>query len=127
MKPGDIYWYDFPKPEAGQKVMAYRHMVAILNDPKNSLHTTLHACPISSATKYAQEIENQHPSIVLISKSKYSFLTKDSVILADQIFCLTSTKLQRYVGSLDEDDLDELRGAVYDVLELGELELEELD
>lgn len=120
MNPGEVYWYDFGEPEAGQRVMALPHMVLLLSRPERSLHGTVNACPLSSARNYAPELARSEPSVVLLRADKYGFLERDTVVLADQMFCLTPDRLRRARGEarLDKEDLDEVLGAIFDLLEM---------
>lgn len=90
------------------------------------IHYTVNACPISSAQNYEKDLARGYPTLVKLDGSKYSFLRHDSVILADQIFCLTTDRLEPSpgtpVGGLSNDDLEQLKGAIFDFLQLGQEE-----
>lgn len=124
MIPGDVYRFNFPKPEADQRVIGLPHMVVVVSS--QGIHYTVNACPISSAKNYEKDLARGYPTLVKLDGSKYGFLRHDSVILADQIFCLTTDRLEPSpempIGRLSNDDLEQLKGAIFDFLQLGQEE-----
>lgn len=100
---GSVHWYQFQCiPEA--KTIDDIHPCIVIGK-NNSKSSRVIISPISDAENYLKSDGtvkyNYH---VLLEKSKYTFLEKDSVILLDQVFTIPKSDLceEWYMGAIEE-------------------------
>ncbi len=91
IKRGDIFYADLD-PIIGSEQGGIRPVLVVQNNVGNKYSPTLVVLPISSAKK------PHLPTHIRICGSK--MLSKDSIIMAEQIRTIDRNRLQKYVGSL---------------------------
>ena len=91
---GDIYYADL-SPVVGSEQGGLRPVLIIQNDIGNKYSPTVIIAAITSQIQKAKL-----PTHIELSHSKYP-LTKDSVVLLEQIRTLDKLRLRERIGSLD--------------------------
>ncbi len=92
---GDIYYADL-SPAVGSEQSGLRPVLIIQNDVGNKYSPTVIIAAITSQIQKAKL-----PTHIELSHSRYP-LTKDSVVLLEQIRTLDKLRLRERIGSLDE-------------------------
>lgn len=105
-KRGDILVADLGRT-GGSEQAGERFVVVISNNVGNKFSPTLIVVSMTS------QIKNMHlPTHIRIKPDKYKFLSKDTMILAEQIRTLDKLKVKTVVSSLSESDLNKLNRAL---------------
>lgn len=107
IRRGEIYHYDFGKPQIPGEQAGYRLCVIIQNDVGNQYSpTTMIAALTTQPKKYI-------PTHVFIEKSEKNGLDKDSTILCEQIRTIAKDKLRgSLVGELNKKEIKKLNEAI---------------
>ena len=107
IKRGEIYHYDFGKPQIPGLQGGYRHCVVVQNDIGNKYSPTTQIAPLTSQSK------KYIPTHVYVEKTKGNGLLKDSIILCEQIQTVPKDKLRgALVGKLNEEEIKQLDEAI---------------
>ena len=96
VKRGDIYYADL-SPVVGSEQGGVRPVLVVQNDIGNRYSPTVIVAAITSQINKAKL-----PTHVEISAEEYG-LTKDSVILLEQIRTIDKKRLKEKIGNLSED------------------------
>ncbi len=107
VKRGDIYYADL-SPVVGSEQGGIRPVLIIQNDIGNKYSPTVIATAITS-----QINKSKMPTHIEIDANEYG-LSKDSVVLAEQIRTIDKRRLKEKIGHLD----DELMSRVNEALEI---------
>ena len=105
MKRGDIYYADL-SPVVGSEQGGVRPVLIIQNDTGNRYSPTVIAAAITSQTGKA----NLPTHISLAARS--CGLTRDSVILLEQVRTLDKSRLRERMGRLDEPAMHQVDNAI---------------
>ena len=103
IKRGDIFYADLD-PIIGSEQGGVRPVLVVQNNVGNRYSPTVVVLPISSAKK------NNMPTHIHICGSK--MLSKDSVVLAEQIRTIDRNRLKSYVGSIGFEIMEKVDKAV---------------
>lgn len=104
IKRGDIFYADL-SPVIGSEQDGIRPVLIIQNDLGNKYSPTIIAVAITT------RIKPKLPTHIPISKGKFG-LTKNSVILVEQVRTLDKSRLKEKVGSLDKVTLEKVKNAL---------------
>ena len=107
IKRGDIYYADL-SPVVGSEQGGVRPVLIIQNDIGNKYSPTVIATAITSQINKAKM-----PTHIELDANEYG-LSKDSVVLAEQIRTIDKKRLKEKIGHLD----DELMNKVNEALEI---------
>ncbi len=107
VKRGDIYYADL-SPVVGSEQGGVRPVLIIQNDVGNKYSPTVIATAITSQINKAKM-----PTHIELDANEYG-LSKDSVVLAEQIRTIDKKRLKEKIGHLD----DELMNKVNEALEI---------
>ncbi len=105
VKRGDIYYADL-SPVIGSEQGGVRPVLIIQNDVGNKYSPTIIAAAITSQINKAKL-----PTHIEISAEEYG-LTKDSVILLEQIRTIDKRRLREKIGHLDETLMEQVNEAI---------------
>ena len=111
VKRGDIIWLEKEMlfELLGKSVQDLeRPYLVISNNKNNDKSPTINIVSLSKQLKKAN-----YPMHILLEKSKYNGLKKDSVVLVEQIKTIEKIYVKEKVGSLDKDDIDKLNKAIF--------------
>lgn len=103
VKRGDVFYADL-EPTIGSEQGGIRPVLVVQNNIGNKYSPTVVVLPISSAKK------SEMPTHIRICSSK--MLSKDSVIMAEQIRTIDRNRLQKYVGSVDLEIMKKVETAM---------------
>ena len=95
IKRGDIYYADL-SPVVGSEQGGIRPILIVQNDVGNKYSPTVIATAITSQTSKAKL-----PTHIELGADFYG-LSKDSVVLAEQIRTIDKTRLKEKIGHLDD-------------------------
>lgn len=104
VKRGDIFYADL-SPVVGSEQDGIRPVLIVQNDLGNKYSPTVIALPITS------KVKTFLPTHILIS-SEACGLSKNSIILAEQIRTLDKTRLKEKVGTLDHVTMEKVKQAL---------------
>ncbi|MDP4118204.1 MAG: type II toxin-antitoxin system PemK/MazF family toxin [Bacillota bacterium] len=107
IRRGDIYYADL-SPVIGSEQGGVRPVLVVQNDVGNKYSPTIIAAAITSQINKAKL-----PTHIEIDAEEYG-LTKDSVILLEQVRTIDKQRLRDKIGKLDDD----LMGRVNDALSI---------
>jgi len=107
IKRGDIYYADL-SPVVGSEQGGVRPVLIVQNDVGNKYSPTVIATAITSQINKAKM-----PTHIELDANEYG-LSKDSVVLAEQIRTIDKRRLKEKIGHLD----DELMTRVNEALEI---------
>ena len=96
VKRGDIYYADL-SPVVGSEQGGIRPVLIIQNDIGNKYSPTVIATAITSQINKAKM-----PTHIELEANEYG-LSKDSVVLAEQIRTIDKRRLKEKIGHLDDD------------------------
>ncbi len=96
VKRGDIYYADL-SPVVGSEQGGVRPVLIIQNDIGNKYSPTVIATAITSQINKAKM-----PTHIELDANEYG-LSKDSVVLAEQIRTIDKRRLKEKIGHIDED------------------------
>ena len=102
---GDIYYADL-SPVVGSEQGGLRPVLIVQNDTGNRHSPTVIAAAITSQTGKARL-----PTHIELSASHYG-LSRDSVVLLEQIRTLDKSRLRERMGKLDAPTMDRVNGAI---------------
>ncbi|MFR5098996.1 MAG: type II toxin-antitoxin system PemK/MazF family toxin [Clostridium perfringens] len=99
-KKGDIFWYgqrDINPEITSMKVRPY--IIIGRNNPKSK---RILVSPVQKIDNYIEDGKLKYPYHVALLKKDHKFLTKDSVILLDQIYTISKEELykENYMGTI---------------------------
>ncbi|SNS09504.1 mRNA interferase MazF [Anaerovirgula multivorans] len=106
VKRGDIYYADL-SPVIGSEQGGVRPVLVVQNDIGNRYSPTIIVTAITSQINKAKL-----PTHVEIEASEYG-LTKDSVILLEQIRTIDKKRLEEKIGHLDDEMMMKVNEALY--------------
>ena len=105
VKRGDIYYADL-SPVVGSEQGGMRPVLVVQNDTGNRHSPTVIAAAITSQTGKARL-----PTHIELSARSYG-LSRDSVILLEQIRTLDKSRLRERMGQLDAPTMDRVNNAI---------------
>lgn len=106
IKRGDLYYADL-SPVIGSEQGGIRPILVVQNDVGNKYSPTIIAAAITS------RINKAHlPTHIEIDGKVYG-LTKDSVILLEQIRTIDKKRLREKIGHLDEAQMKDVNNALF--------------
>ena len=105
VKRGDIYYADL-SPVVGSEQGGMRPVLIVQNDTGNKHSTTVIAAAITSQTGKARL-----PTHIEISAQTYG-LSRDSVILLEQIRTIDKSRLRERMGKLDDKAMNQVDNAI---------------
>ena len=111
---GDIYFADM-EPHIGSEQGGTRPVVVLQNDVGNRYAPTLIVATVTSRT----EKKRYQPTHVLIAHN--TAFEKPSVVQLEQIFTIDKSRVQRFLGRLTQDEMQEIEKGVVSSLDLNEL------
>lgn len=106
VKRGDIYYADL-SPVIGSEQGGVRPVLVVQNDVGNKYSPTIIAAAITSQINKAKL-----PTHIEISAEEYG-LSKDSVILLEQIRTIDKRRLREKIGHLDETLMEQVGEAIH--------------
>ena len=105
IRRGDIYYADL-SPVVGSEQGGVRPVLIIQNDVGNRYSPTVIAAAITS-----QKEKAKLPTHIELD-SKHCGLTKDSVVLLEQIRTIDKRRLREKMGSIDADSMSQVNKAL---------------
>lgn len=105
VKRGDIYYADL-SPVVGSEQGGVRPVVIVQNDVGNKHSPTVIAAAITSKTG-----KTKLPTHIEVYADKYG-LSRDSVILLEQMRTIDKTRLREKMGHLEEDLMTRVNEAI---------------
>lgn len=105
VKRGEIYYADL-SPVVGSEQGGMRPVLIVQNDIGNRYSPTVIAAAITS-----QQNKARLPTHIEIEANTYG-LSKDSVVLLEQIRTLDKRRLREKMGCLDETAMEKIDGAI---------------
>lgn len=111
---GEIYFADLD-PHYGSEQGGTRPVVVLQNDVGNRYAPTLIVATVTSRT----EKKRYQPTHVLIAHN--TAFEKPSVVQLEQIFTIDKSRIQRFLGRLTQDEMQEIEKGVVSSLDLNEL------
>ncbi|MCX5856204.1 MAG: type II toxin-antitoxin system PemK/MazF family toxin, partial [Deltaproteobacteria bacterium] len=105
IKRGGIYLAVLD-PTMGREIAKTRPVAVISNDKGNEFSGTVTVLPVTS-----QNLDTTYPFEVFLVRGTAN-LPKDSKIKADQIRTLDKSRMIKFIGALDEKELDTVEKAV---------------
>ena len=106
VKRGDIYYADL-SPVVGSEQGGVRPVLIVQNDVGNKYSPTVIAAAITSQINKAKL-----PTHIEIDSKEYG-LTKDSVILLEQIRTIDKRRLREKIGHLDSERMKSVNEAIF--------------
>ncbi len=105
IKRGDIFYADL-SPVVGSEQGGIRPVLIVQNDVGNKYSPTVIAAAITS-----QQLKTRMPTHISVNASVCG-LSKDSVVLLEQIRTLDKKRLKEKMGNLPETDMDRIDDAL---------------
>ena len=105
VKRGDIYYADL-SPVVGSEQGGMRPVLIVQNDPGNKHSPTVIAAAITSQTGKARL-----PTHIELNAQSVG-LSRDSVILLEQIRTIDKSRLRERMGKLDENTMTKVDNAI---------------
>ena len=105
IKRGDMFYADL-SPVIGSEQGGIRPVLIVQNDVGNKYSPTVIAVAITS-----QLNKNKLPTHIELNSQDYG-LSKDSVILAEQVRTIDKKRLKDKIGHIDELLMDKVNGAL---------------
>ena len=112
IKRGDIFIYNFGTENKGSLQSKKRAVVVVSNYKNNCFSTVVLVCPITSA------IKKNIPTHAEINYRTCGLL-KESIILCEQIFTIEKRLLEKYIGSLSNEDKKRMNKGLEVAIEVG--------
>ncbi len=103
------------EPHIGSEQGGTRPVVVLQNDVGNRYAPTLIVATVTSRT----EKKKYQPTHVLIAHN--TAFEKPSVVQLEQIFTIDKSRVQRFLGRLTQDEMQEIEKGVVSSLDLNEL------
>ncbi|MBQ7653691.1 MAG: type II toxin-antitoxin system PemK/MazF family toxin [Clostridia bacterium] len=113
IKRGDIYYADL-SPVVGSEQGGIRPVLIVQNDVGNKFSPTVIAAAITSR-KYKAKL----PTHISVNADECG-LSKDSIVLLEQVRTLDKRRLRERMGNLDDTDMDRIDRALSVSFGLGE-------
>lgn len=114
VKRGDIYYADL-SPVVGSEQGGVRPVLVVQNDVGNKFSPTVIAAAITSRMNKAKL-----PTHIELTQVHYG-LSKDSVVLLEQIRTLDKRRLREKIGHIDEVTMQRIDAAIHISFGLSEL------
>ena len=111
---GDIYYADM-EPHIGSEQGGTRPVVVLQNDVGNRYAPTLIVATVTSRTGK----KKYQPTHVLIAHN--TAFEKPSVVQLEQIFTIDKSRIQRFLGRLTQNEMQEIEKGVVSSLALAEI------
>ena len=111
---GDIYYADM-EPHIGSEQGGTRPVVVLQNDIGNRYAPTLIVATVTSRT----EKKRYQPTHVLIAHN--TAFEKPSVVQLEQIFTIDKSRIQRFLGRITQNEMQEIEKGVVSSLALAEI------
>ncbi len=105
IKRGDIYYADL-SPVVGSEQGGVRPVLIVQNDVGNKYSPTVIAAAITS-----QKFKTNLPTHISVNANDCG-LSKDSIVLLEQIRTLDKKRLKERMGNLPENDMDRIDKAL---------------
>ena len=105
IKRGDIFYADL-SPVVGSEQGGVRPVLIVQNDVGNKYSPTVIAAAITS-----QQFKTKMPTHISVNASVCG-LSKDSVVLLEQLRTLDKKRLKEKMGNLPETDMDRIDDAL---------------
>lgn len=105
VKRGDIYYADL-SPVIGSEQGGVRPVLVVQNDVGNKYSPTVIAAAITSQINKAKL-----PTHIEIDAQEYG-LSKDSVVLLEQVRTIDKQRLKERIGHLDDEIMDKVNEAL---------------
>ena len=105
VKRGDIYYADL-SPVVGSEQGGIRPVLIVQNDIGNKFSPTVIAAAITS-----QKDKTKLPTHISVS-SQNCGLTKDSIVLLEQIRTIEKKRLKEHMGHLDDGSMNKIDEAL---------------
>lgn len=103
------------EPHIGSEQGGSRPVVVLQNDVGNRYAPTLIVATVTSCT----EKKRYQPTHVLIAHN--TAFEKPSVVQLEQIFTIDKSRIQRFLGRLTRDEMQEIEKGVVSSLDLAEI------
>lgn len=105
VKRGDIYYADL-SPVVGSEQGGTRPVLIVQNDVGNKFSPTVIAAAITS-----KKLKAKLPTHISVNADECG-LSKDSVVLLEQIRTIDKARLKERMGNLPENDMDRINRAL---------------
>ncbi len=105
VKRGDIYYADL-SPVVGSEQGGVRPVLIVQNDVGNKFSPTVIAAAITS-----QRDKNNLPTHIEVNAQNCG-LSKDSVVLLEQVRTIDKRRLKEKMGALDSSDMGKINNAL---------------
>ncbi len=105
IKRGDIYYADL-SPVVGSEQGGVRPVLIVQNDVGNRFSPTVIAAAITS-----QQTKAKLPTHIAIG-AQSSGLSKDSVVLLEQVRTIDKKRLKEKMGTVDQNSMKEINDAI---------------
>lgn len=105
VKRGDIYYADL-SPVIGSEQGGVRPVLIVQNDVGNKYSPTVIAAAITG-----QKFKTELPTHIKINADCCG-LSKDSIVLLEQVRTLDKKRLKEYIGALSETDMQRIDSAL---------------
>ena len=117
IKQGDIYWV--PLEKAGDSESGYTHPHVVIQEDvlNNSRIDTVVVCTLTTNMKRAKAAGN-----VLLEIGEAN-LTKQSIVVVSQVSTVNKTQLGEYIGSLNEERINQILAGMKFLQKMGEQHL----
>jgi len=89
-------------PDIGHEISKTRPVIVISNDKNNEFSGTVTVLPITS-----KNLRKIYPFEVFLAKGEAN-LPKNSKVKADQIRTLDKSRLVKFIGTLDENQIEQI-------------------
>ena len=110
IKRGRIYLAALD-PVVGKEISKNRPVVVVSNDKNNDYSSTVTILPVTS-----KNIKKIYPFEVFLNKGTGN-LPKNSKVKADQIRTLDKSRIVKFIGTLEKNDMDRIDKAI--IIHLG--------
>ena len=105
IKRGGIYLAALD-PVVGREIAKTRPVVVVSNDKNNEFSGTITILPITS-----KNLKKIYPFEVILSKGSGN-LPKNSKLKADQIRTLDKSRIVKFIGTLEKQEVDQIDKAI---------------
>ena len=119
IKQGDIYWVPLEKAEGPESGYTHPHVVIQEDVLNNSRIDTVVVCALTTNMKRAKA-----PGNVLLEIGEAN-LTKQSIVVVSQVSTVNKTQLGEYIGSLNEERINQILAGMKFLQKMGEHHLSE--
>lgn len=105
IRRGEIYYADL-SPVVGSEQGGTRPVLIVQNDVGNKFSPTVIAAAITS-----QKFKNQLPTHIRVH-ANHCGLSKDSIVLLEQVRTLDKKRLKERMGNLPQDEMEKINHAL---------------